>query len=114
MYVRANPPQASSTMNVTRASNSAAAIEIAANRSPIGKPTIFLTQTARLLRSSARQASRARRLSDLGGAGGGVLSSSTAPSGTSGTGTGAPVGESLTCSSGGWRASAIAWCWACG
>ena len=64
-------------MNVTRASNSAAAIEIAANRSPIGKPTIFLTQTARLLRSSARQASRARRLSDLGGSGGGAASSTS-------------------------------------
>ena len=102
-------------MNVTRASNSAAVIEIAAKRSPIGKPTIFLTQTARLLRSSARHASRSRRLSGLRGSGGGgrggqllALGHAAAPA------TGAPCGESLACSSGGWRASAIAWCWACG
>ena len=99
-------------MNVVRASKSAAESEIAAKRSPIGNPMTFLTQTARLDRSSARHARRSRvpRPSAGGGAGDSGCSS---PSGTSGTGTAAPI-ESATCSSGGWRCIPIAWCWACG
>src|SRR3954469_15286646 len=95
VYVAAKPPQASSTMNVVRASKNAAVIEMAAKRSPIGNAMIFLTQRTRRERSSPRQAWRSRRRKD-GGAGGGAAGSpdsTTAPSsGTASPSAGGSVG----------------------
>src|SRR6185295_19074120 len=85
-YAVATPPQASRTTKVVRASQIAAVIEIAANRSPIGKATIFFTHTiaGRLL--VHRQAATVR----------------PAP------GAGAAPGPSPDCSIGGWGAVAAA------
>ena len=58
-------------MKVVRASNSAAVIEIAAKRSPIGKAMIFFSQRIRGLRSLARHSRPSRRRSVIcAGAGG--------------------------------------------
>ena len=103
-------------MNVTRASNSAAVIAIAAKRSPIGKAKIFLAQRICGLRSPARHRRPSRRRSVIcsgrgpGSSGGGAPSSSTSSVSTGSVSRGPGRGPSNGSSIGGCGVAAIAWC----
>ena len=109
------PPHVSSTMNVTRASNSAAVIDTAANRSPIGKAIIFLTQRTPGSLSMRCHTRRTRRGSDgFGGAGRGVSGLTAAgPSASMRARRAAAAAPraSRGCSSGGCSVSATTFVW---